>query len=151
MVVLSLLWLWSRLWPGFDSWPGNFHMPWAPPPQIPCEVDRAFLRPSRTPIHLGQPEEAKSSVCFVSWGYAFSEKTYFCPGVLDHAGELSLKTHSNPKPNYSLQVVGLCCRDGVSSLPASVSYFIAINSPNIFWLNDLLFSGPPSEFLGSEV
>ena len=24
--VLSLQWLWSLLWCGFDSWPVNFHM-----------------------------------------------------------------------------------------------------------------------------
>ena len=25
-LVLSLLWLWSLLWHGFNPWPGNFHM-----------------------------------------------------------------------------------------------------------------------------
>lgn len=29
--VLSLLWLQSLMWCGFDSWPGNFHMAWACP------------------------------------------------------------------------------------------------------------------------
>ena len=28
-LVLSLLWLGSLLWRGFNSWPGNFCMPWA--------------------------------------------------------------------------------------------------------------------------
>ena len=27
--TLSLLWLRSRLWPRFESWPSNFHMPQA--------------------------------------------------------------------------------------------------------------------------
>ena len=26
--VLPQLWCWSQLQLGFDSWPGNFHMPW---------------------------------------------------------------------------------------------------------------------------
>ena len=30
-LVLSLLWLGSMLWHGFDPWPGNFHMPQAQP------------------------------------------------------------------------------------------------------------------------
>ena len=29
--ALSLLWLGSMLWLGFDPWPGNLHMPWAWP------------------------------------------------------------------------------------------------------------------------
>ena len=29
--VLSLLWLGSQLWHGFDLWPKNFCMPWAQP------------------------------------------------------------------------------------------------------------------------
>ena len=28
-LVLSLLWLRSKLWHRFDPWPWNFHMPWA--------------------------------------------------------------------------------------------------------------------------
>ena len=24
--VLSLMWLWSQLWHGFDPWSGNFHL-----------------------------------------------------------------------------------------------------------------------------
>ena len=32
-LVLSLHWLRSILWHGFDPWPGNFHMPWVQPPK----------------------------------------------------------------------------------------------------------------------
>ena len=30
-LALSLLWLGSLLWRRFDTWPGNFHMPWVQP------------------------------------------------------------------------------------------------------------------------
>ena len=30
-LVLSLLWLWLRLWCAFNPWRGNFHMPWVWP------------------------------------------------------------------------------------------------------------------------
>ena len=30
-LVLSLQWLESLLWHGFDSWPRNFHIPWVQP------------------------------------------------------------------------------------------------------------------------
>ena len=29
--LMSLLWLWSLLWHGFNPWPENFHVPWVWP------------------------------------------------------------------------------------------------------------------------
>ena len=30
-LVVVLQWLWVTVWPEYDPWPRNFHMPWARP------------------------------------------------------------------------------------------------------------------------
>ena len=80
--ALSLLWLWSLLWCGFDPWPGNFHLPWVQPKKKKRAIQwETQTKGSQGPggpgsnLILGVQEGAKEGVPKTDWcGHTFLER-----------------------------------------------------------------------------